>query len=129
MPTKNLRPERRDIPIEQLELDPHPVRLAMLIDDAEDRQFVESVNEFGVLWPIAVEAMDEGRYRILDGQRRFLSAKRLRLSTVPCLIFRCPFREPHLLSAGVVGQALAISILEVVDGEQAAGLGEGTRVA
>ena len=88
MPTKNLRPERRDIPIEQLELDPHPVRPAMLIDDAEDRQFVESVNEFGVLWPIAVEDMDEGRYRILDGQRRFLSAKRLRLSTVPCLIFR-----------------------------------------
>ena len=33
----------------------------------------------------------------------------------------CPFREPHLLSAGVVGQAGAISISEVVYGEQAAG--------
>ena len=41
----------------------------------------------------------------------------------------CPFRRPHLRAGHVVGQAIASSILEVADGERAAGCGEGAVVA
>src|SRR3972149_2797670 len=42
---------------------------------------------------------------------------------------RCPFREPHLLSGGMIRQAWVFSIRETSDGEPRAGCGEGTVLA
>jgi len=46
----------------------------------------DSIQEYGVLQPIIVEALSTGRYRILAGERRYAACKNLNLETVPCLV-------------------------------------------
>ncbi len=60
-------------------------------DDASFERLVSSIAEVGILVPIVVREMPSGRYQLVDGERRFLAARKLRLSKVPA----------HVLSGSV----------------------------
>jgi ParB family chromosome partitioning protein len=45
-----------------------------------------SISELGVLQPILVRALDDGRYELIAGERRWRAAKRAGLQTIPALI-------------------------------------------
>lgn len=65
-------------------------------EDASFERLVSSIDEVGILVPIVVREMSSGRYQLVDGERRFLAAQKLRLSRVPA----------HVLSASVNRQNL-----------------------
>jgi hypothetical protein len=65
-------------------------------EDASFERLVSSIDEVGILVPIVVREMPSGRYQLVDGERRFLAAQKLRLSRVPA----------HVLSASVNRQNL-----------------------
>ena len=50
-----------------------------------DDALVRSVAECGVLSPVLVQRIDR-RFHIVDGHRRFLAAKSIGLSVMPCVI-------------------------------------------
>src|SRR5260370_17030684 len=52
--------------------------------DASFDRLVSSISEVnGILVPIVVREIASNEYELVDGERRFLAAKRLRLKTVP----------------------------------------------
>jgi ParB-like nuclease domain len=65
-------------------------------EDASFERLVSSIAEVGILVPIVVREMSPGRFQLVDGERRFLAAKKLRLPKVPA----------HVLSSGLSGPNL-----------------------
>lgn len=45
-----------------------------------------SIRTHGLLQPLIVEAVNDGRYRILVGERRFVACRTLGLKTAPCIV-------------------------------------------
>ncbi|MGA3068746.1 MAG: ParB N-terminal domain-containing protein [Terracidiphilus sp.] len=54
--------------------------------DASFERLVSSINEVGILVPLVVLQLESGKYRLVDGERRYLAAKQLRLGKVPAHI-------------------------------------------
>jgi ParB/RepB/Spo0J family partition protein len=72
----------KDLPTDSLLPNPHNPRL--LFDRADLDVLRDSIDHVGILVPLTVyQEHRTGRYRILDGQRRWLCAKELGLTTVP----------------------------------------------
>lgn len=53
---------------------------------AETEQLMKNIQERGLLQPIVVSPMGQGRYRIIAGHKRFLVCRRLGWSTVPVIL-------------------------------------------
>jgi ParB/RepB/Spo0J family partition protein len=51
--------------------------------DASFERLVSSIGEVGILVPLVVRELSQGKYQLVDGERRYLAAKQLRLPTVP----------------------------------------------
>jgi hypothetical protein len=66
------------IPIDQIEPSPDNPRGSVEIDQSFER-LVSSVREVGILVPIVVRKLGEQHYQLVDGERRFLAAKQLRV--------------------------------------------------
>lgn len=71
-------------PLESIEPNPRQPRKKM--DDAALGQLAESVREKGVLLPLVVRRVEEDRYQIIAGERRWRAAGLAGLSEVPILI-------------------------------------------
>lgn len=78
--TEPVTVERLDVPLDLI--DPDPDNRSTELDDA----FVESVRQHGVLNPILLKPTDDGRYRLIAGERRYLAAGRAGLATIPATV-------------------------------------------
>ncbi len=70
------------IPVDEIEVN----RFQFRKDPGDLSALVESVRGKGVWIPIKVARTDNGRYRIIYGERRWMAAKVAGLSQVPCLV-------------------------------------------
>ncbi len=57
------------------------------------QELAESIKERGVLEPIVVRPLDDGRYSIIMGERRYRASKIAGLETIPCVIRDCSDQE------------------------------------
>lgn len=80
-----MKAEVRDIPIEQLKIDPINIRGE---DLALDQEFTESIVDRGVIHAPIVRPRGKDRYGVVVGARRFTAAK-----SVGQKILRCEVRE------------------------------------
>lgn len=55
-------------------------------DDEKLEQLKESVNEYGILEPLIVRPLAEGKYELIAGERRYRAAKAEKLTTVPVIV-------------------------------------------
>ena len=74
----------RNIPITKVEPNPNQPRLAM--DKAGLDDLTSSVKEHGVLQPILVRPLADGRYQLIAGERRWRAASGAGLDSIPALI-------------------------------------------
>src|SRR5947209_8542855 len=67
------------------DLEPNPHNPRMLFDEAPMKTLQESIAKVGILVPLTVyeKKKDPDRYVILDGQRRWMCAQKVRLVEVP----------------------------------------------
>ncbi len=79
----------RNIPIDEIETNPEQPRRSVG-DLTELRMSIESK---GVLEPLLVQPIAEGRYRIIAGERRFRAALEAGLAEVPCIELDVPENE------------------------------------
>ena len=73
-----------DIPVTSVE--PNPTQPRAHFDEELLGSLSASVRELGVLQPILVRPLGEGRYQLIAGERRWRAAKRAGLQTIPALI-------------------------------------------
>ena len=74
----------RNVPVDRIE--PNPAQPRMIIDPVALRELAASVREHGVLQPILVRPLDEGRYQLVAGERRWRAARLAQHATVPAMI-------------------------------------------
>lgn len=79
----------RNIPIDEIETNPDQPRKSVG-DLSELRMSIESK---GVLEPLLVQPLANGRYRIIAGERRFRAALEAGLAEVPCIELDVPENE------------------------------------
>ena len=61
----------------------HPFKVC---EDDKMRETVESIKQYGVLQPIIVRPLADGRYEIISGHRRTHACKLLERKNIPALI-------------------------------------------
>ena len=72
------------VAIERIESNPEQPRLAFNEDTLDE--LAASIREHGVLQPILVRPIDDNRYQLIAGERRWRASKIAGLTTIPALI-------------------------------------------
>ena len=81
--SEDLDNKKRDIPLELIDMNPDNERIFGL----EDIDYLaENIGEDGFAGAIEVYALDNGRYEISSGHRRFLAMKSLGKEKIPCIV-------------------------------------------
>lgn len=74
-------PLGKHLPLSALEVNPDQPRNTV----GDIKNLSQSVKKHGILEPILVKRMEEGKYRIIAGERRYHAAMEAGLTTVPCI--------------------------------------------
>jgi ParB family chromosome partitioning protein len=83
--TKGIRPSAiRNIPVNRVDPNPNQPRLAMDQGNLDD--LTASVKEHGVLQPILVRPLPNGRYQLVAGERRWRASTAAGLDAIPAII-------------------------------------------
>jgi hypothetical protein len=85
MDTQEFTSGVRPIALTAIERSPDNPRGQVNIDASFER-LVSSIGEVGILVPLVVRELANGKYQLVDGERRYLAAKQLRLPEVPAHI-------------------------------------------
>lgn len=73
------------IPLEAIEPDPDQPRRMSAEDDDDLKMLAESILQHGVLQPITVSSLGQGRYQIVSGERRWRAAQLALQTGTPCV--------------------------------------------
>jgi ParB family chromosome partitioning protein len=73
-----------EIPVDAIE--PNPKQPRDVFDEEAMAELVTSIREVGVLQPVVVRALGEGRYQLVMGERRLRASKEAGLSAVPAIV-------------------------------------------
>jgi ParB family chromosome partitioning protein len=74
----------KSIPVERIEPNPDQPRLAF--DEETLNELAASIREHGVLQPILVRPLDDNRYQLIAGERRWRASKLADQATIPALV-------------------------------------------
>ena len=77
-------PRYREVPIELIR--PNPKQPRRTIDPESISSLAESIAEAGVIQPLVVRPLPDGRYELIAGERRWRAAREAGLSSVPALL-------------------------------------------
>jgi ParB/RepB/Spo0J family partition protein len=72
------------VPLDRVEPNPQNPRLAF--DEATLAELAASIREHGVLQPILVRPLEENRFQLIAGERRWRASRIAGLSTIPALV-------------------------------------------
>lgn len=72
------------IPVEYVE--PNPFQPRMSFDQEALDELVESIKSLGLIQPITVRRINEGKYQIISGERRFRACKAAGMDMIPAYI-------------------------------------------
>jgi ParB family chromosome partitioning protein len=86
----------RQLPI--LQLQPNPAQPRHHFDDAALQELTASIQARGVLQPILVTPLSDGKYEIVAGERRWRAAQRAGLRDVPVTVQNIDERERFALA-------------------------------
>jgi ParB family chromosome partitioning protein len=74
-------------------IEPDPTQPRRHFDDAALDELAASIAARGVIQPVIVRPMGDGRYRLVAGERRWRAAQRARLHEIPALVRKLTERE------------------------------------
>lgn len=72
--------------ISPAEIEPNPKQPRTYFDEEALAELAHSVKEFGLLQPIVVREMPNGRYQLIMGERRWRASQRAELRAVPAIV-------------------------------------------
>ena len=74
----------RVLPVDRIEPNPQNPRLAFNAETLEE--LASSIREHGVLQPVLVRPLDDGRFQLIAGERRWRASKLAAQATIPALV-------------------------------------------
>jgi len=77
-------PTYRDVPVELIR--PNAAQPRKAFDDAAIARLAASIAETGVVQPLVVQPLSDGRYELIAGERRWRAAREAGLATVPAVL-------------------------------------------
>lgn len=77
-------PEYREVPVELIR--PNPGQPRRRIDPETITSLAESIAEAGVIQPVILRPLADGRYELVAGERRWRAAREAGLETIPALL-------------------------------------------
>jgi ParB family chromosome partitioning protein len=81
-----LTKEENSIEIEISKIKPNAYQPRRNFDEEKLQELVKSIKEHGVVQPIMVRPVSEGRYELVVGERRLRACQRLKLDSIPAVI-------------------------------------------
>lgn len=72
--------------IEDSELEDYPNQPFKLYDEDKRKEMIESIRNFGIMQPLIVRPIKDGKYQILAGHNRRSCARELGITKYPCII-------------------------------------------
>jgi ParB family chromosome partitioning protein len=87
-------------------------------DEEQLKDLIESIREHGIIQPLIVTRLDDGKYQLIAGERRWRSAQSLGLKTVPAVVRE--FSEQKKLEVALIEnlQRQDLNALEVAKAYQ-----------
>lgn len=79
-------PKEEVIQIEIDQIAPNPDQPRRYFDENSLKELAVSIKEFGILQPIVVTKVEQNKYSIIAGERRWRASKIAELKTVPCIV-------------------------------------------
>src|SRR5206468_2214102 len=73
-----------EIPLDHIERNPFQTRTRF--DEAQLTELTQSIAASGVVQPIVVRPLSEGRYQLITGERRWLASRKAGKSTIPAIV-------------------------------------------
>lgn len=70
------------------DITPNPKQPRMVFDTEALSELVESIQEVGLLQPVVVRPLEDGRYELVMGERRLRASQQAGLATIPAIIRR-----------------------------------------
>ncbi len=67
---------------------PNPKQPRSVFDEEALNELVESIKEVGLLQPVVVRPLGEGRYELVMGERRLRASQKAGLATIPAIVRR-----------------------------------------
>lgn len=80
-------------------IQPNPNQPRQVFDEERDLELAENIRENGILEPIIVREIGEGRYEIVAGERRYRAAKAIDLARVPVIVKDYDDKQAQLIAA------------------------------
>lgn len=74
----------REIPVSAISTNPRQPR--QVFDEAALAELEHSIREFGLMQPIVVREIGDGRYELVMGERRFRASGQAGLTTIPAIV-------------------------------------------
>ena len=81
---RSTNPVSNEIPINEIEANPFQPRIHF--DEEALNDLSVSIKELGIIQPITLRKLEDGRYQIIAGERRFRAAKIAGLTSIPAFI-------------------------------------------
>jgi ParB family chromosome partitioning protein len=73
-----------EIPLDQIDRNPFQTRTRF--DEAQLEELAQSIAASGVVQPIIVRPLGEGRYQLITGERRWLASRKAGKPTIPAIV-------------------------------------------
>lgn len=105
--------------IQQLDitmLDRNPEQARKTFDEDTLKEMANSMKLYGVLQPLLVTKLPNGRYQIVAGERRYRAAMKANLTTVPAIIKELPVEEIKAISLIENIQREDLNAIEAAEG-------------
>lgn len=105
--------------IQQLDitmLDRNPEQARKTFDEDSLKEMANSMKLYGVLQPLLVTKIPNGRYQIVAGERRYRAAMKANLTTVPAIIKDLPVEEIKAISLIENIQREDLNAIEAAEG-------------
>ena len=80
------------------DITPHPDQPRRIFDEEALDELAASIAQRGVIQPIIVRPMDNGRYQLVAGERRWRAAQKAQLHEIPALVRNLTEREVMALA-------------------------------
>lgn len=77
-------PSLKELRVDDISANPKQPRVAF--DDDELNELAESIKAFGVMQPVVVRPLEDGRYELIMGERRLRASQRAELTTIPAIV-------------------------------------------
>lgn len=72
--------------IDIAEIEPNPYQPRVTFDSDALTELADSIRELGLIQPITVRKIGEGRFQIISGERRFRACKLAGMTSMPCYV-------------------------------------------